>query len=230
MNLHSKAIPGESELTSRGQPTVLSSDSVRCLVDYTECHPPGSCFPPCLFTGWNLPALDILPSELASACFHVQTAETWGHKSPKLGLWKSLSHVHLFATPWTVVCQAPLSPWNSPGKNTGVGSFSLLQGIFPTQELNHGLPHCRQILYHLSQQGSPRILKWVAYLFFRGSSWPRNWTGVSCIAGRFFTIWATREALRNSNWAPSPPHLAAWLWAGHSDAGTSFRRAVDRIR
>ena len=47
------------------------------------------------------------------------------------------------------------SPWNSPGQNTGVGSFSLLQGIFPTQELNQGLLHCRQILYQLSYQGSP---------------------------------------------------------------------------
>ena len=40
------------------------------------------------------------------------------------------------------------SPWNSTGQNTGVGSFSLLQGIFPTQGSNPGLPHCRQILYH----------------------------------------------------------------------------------
>ena len=45
------------------------------------------------------------------------------------------------------------SPWNSPGQNTRVGSLSLLQGIFPTQELNQGLLHCRQILYQLSQQG-----------------------------------------------------------------------------
>ena len=42
------------------------------------------------------------------------------------------------------------SPWNSPGQNTGVGSFSLLQGIFLTQGLNSSLWHCRQILYHLS--------------------------------------------------------------------------------
>ena len=42
------------------------------------------------------------------------------------------------------------SPWNSPGQNTGVGILSLLQGIFPTQGLNPGLPHCRQILYQLS--------------------------------------------------------------------------------
>ena len=42
-----------------------------------------------------------------------------------------------------------LCPWNSPGKNTGLGSHSLLHGIFPTQALNPGLLHCRQILYHL---------------------------------------------------------------------------------
>ena len=46
-------------------------------------------------------------------------------------------------------------PWNSPGQNTGVGSLSLLQGIFPTKELNWGLLHCRQILYQLSCEGSP---------------------------------------------------------------------------
>ena len=48
-----------------------------------------------------------------------------------------------------------LCPWSSPGKNTGVGSHSLLQGIFPSQGLNRGLLHCRQILSHLSRQGSP---------------------------------------------------------------------------
>ena len=47
------------------------------------------------------------------------------------------------------------SPWNSPGQNTGVGSLSLLQGIFLTQWSNPGLPHCRQILYQLSYQGIP---------------------------------------------------------------------------
>ena len=45
-------------------------------------------------------------------------------------------------------------PWNSPGKNRGVGSHFLLQGILPTQGLNPGLPHCRQMLYHLCHQGS----------------------------------------------------------------------------
>ena len=45
--------------------------------------------------------------------------------------------------------------WNSPGQNTGVGSHSLLQGTFPTQGSSPGLLHCRQIVYHLSHQGSP---------------------------------------------------------------------------
>ena len=47
------------------------------------------------------------------------------------------------------------SPWNSPGQNTGEGSFSLFQGIFPTQRSNPGLPYCRRILYQLSHNGSP---------------------------------------------------------------------------
>ena len=85
------------------------------------------------------------------------------------------------------------SPWNSPGQNTGLGSLSLLQGIFPTQGSNPGLLHCRQILYQLSHKGSPRILEWVAYPFSSRSSWPRKWTGV-CIAGGFFTNWVIREA------------------------------------
>ena len=50
-----------------------------------------------------------------------------------------------------------LCPWNSPGKNTGVGCHSLLQGIFPTQGSNPGLLHCRQILYHLNLQGSKHL-------------------------------------------------------------------------
>ena len=45
------------------------------------------------------------------------------------------------------------SQWNSPGQNTGVGGLSLLQGIFPTQGSNPGLPRCRRILYQLSHRG-----------------------------------------------------------------------------
>ena len=62
---------------------------------------------------------------------------------------------------------------DSAGKNTAVGSHALLQGIFPTCGSNPGLLHCRWILYHLSHQGSPRILEWVASSFSRGSSQPR---------------------------------------------------------
>ena len=62
------------------------------------------------------------------------------------------------------------SPWNSPGQNTGVGSCSLLQGIFPTQRSNPDLLYYRQILYQLSHKGSPKILEWVAYPFSSRSS------------------------------------------------------------
>ena len=63
----------------------------------------------------------------------------------------------ILETPWTICGGSPWnSPWNSPGQNTGVGSLSLLQGIFPTQGSNPGLPHCRQILYQLSHKGSPK--------------------------------------------------------------------------
>ena len=78
------------------------------------------------------------------------------------------------------------SPRNSPGQDTGVGSRSLLQVIFPTQGSNPGLPHCRWILYQLSHNGSPRILEWVAIPFSSGSSRPRNQIGISCIKGGFF--------------------------------------------
>ena len=61
------------------------------------------------------------------------------------------------------------------------------QRIVPTQGSNPGLPSCRWILYQLSHKGSPRILEWVDFPFSNGSSHPRNQTGVSCIAGRFFT-------------------------------------------
>ena len=67
---------------------------------------------------------------------------------------KSLSRVRLSATPWTAASQAPPS-MDFPGKSTGVGCHFLLQGIFPTQGLDPGLPHCRQTFYPLSYQGSP---------------------------------------------------------------------------
>ena len=56
--------------------------------------------------------------------------------------------------------------WNSPGHNTGMGSRSLLQGIFPTQGSNLGLPHCRRILYQLSHKASPKPTK-IHAIYFR---------------------------------------------------------------
>ena len=101
------------------------------------------------------------------------------------------------------------SPWNSPGQNTGVGSLSLLQGIFPTQGSNQGLLHCRWILYQLSHKRSPRILEWVAYPFSSGFSQPRDQTGVSCIAGGIFNNWAIREAEHRRT-----DTFRLWRWRG----------------
>ena len=88
---------------------------------------------------------------------------------------------------------------DSPGKNTGVSCHALLQGIFPIQGSNPGLPHCRRFLYHLSHQGSSRILRWVAYPFSRGSSQCRNRTRVSCLVGGFFTA----ELSGKPQWLPA---------------------------
>ena len=102
--------------------------------------------------------------------------------------WKSLSCVRLFATLWAI------QSMEFPRPEYWSGSCSLLQGIFLTKGLNPGLPHCRQILYQLSHQGSPRLLEWVSYPLSSRSSPPRNGTRVSCIAGRFFSSRSTREA------------------------------------
>ena len=73
--------------------------------------------------------------------------------------WKSLSRVWLFATPWTI------QSMKFSSQNTGVGSLSLLQGIFPTQGSNPGLLHCWQILYQLSHKGSSNF-SLINYIIF----------------------------------------------------------------
>ena len=77
---------------------------------------------------------------------------------------ESESHSVVSDSLWPHGCGLPGSSvhGNSPGQNTGVGSCSLLQGIFPIQGSNPRLPHCGWILYHLSHKGSPRILEWVS--------------------------------------------------------------------
>ena len=134
---------------------------------------------------------------------------------------KSLSHVRLFATSWTLAYQAPLSmgfsrqgywsglpfpspgalpdPGNEPGspalqanalpsepqgkpKNTGVGSRSLLQWIFPTQKSNWGLLHCRQILYQLSHQGICPPYPHTKNSGLLSPSWPGASPITACVA------------------------------------------------
>ena len=68
----------------------------------------------------------------------------------------------------------PLCSWSSPGKNTGVSSYFLLQGIFLTQGLNLGIPHCRQILYHLNHQESQWVYTLMGILWTVAMKW-RYW-------------------------------------------------------
>ena len=79
----------------------------------------------------------------------------------------SLSCAQLFVTPWTIARQALQSMGILQVKNTGVGCHALLQGIFPTQGLNPGLPHCRWILYHVNHQRSPILVTKPKYCFFQ---------------------------------------------------------------
>ena len=95
-----------------------------------------------------------------------------------------------------------------PGQKIGVGCHAFLQGIFPTQGSNPGLPHWRQILYHQSHQESPRILEWVVCPFSRRSSWPRDQTKspVSLLHCRqILYCWATGETLIGGYLLLSPP-------------------------
>ena len=84
----------------------------------------------------------------------VNRQKTWSDISLKriYRLQKSESHSVVSDSLWP---HRLYSPWNSPCQNTGVGSLSHLQQIFPTQELNRSFLHCRWILYQLSYQGSP---------------------------------------------------------------------------
>ena len=93
------------------------------------------------------------PQKLTMPCFGAPSPSEQAHTLSGECKSENRSAMSDFATPWT-------GPWNSPGQNTGVGSLSLLQGIFPTQGLNLALPHCRWIFffffffYQLSHKGS----------------------------------------------------------------------------
>ena len=134
-------------------------------------------------TGGHCPALNIRIQECTACGFPwlklCNTCKLWQsgkpklsppHGQPKLSVhpvhWHENESVSRLVMPNFLQPQGLyLCPWNSAGKNTGVGCHCLLLGIFPTQGSNPGFPHGRQILYQLSHQGSPRILEWVAYPF-----------------------------------------------------------------
>ena len=101
------------------------------------------------------------------------------------------------AIPWIVALQAPLSmgfPWDFPGKNTGVGCHFLLLGIFPTEESNLGLLHCRQILYQLSYKGSQEKMRLP------------GWQGWGQAAQRGLCLGLK---VSEGNWEPQTEHRAA---------------------
>ena len=86
------------------------------------------------------------------------------------------------------------SLWNSPGQNTGVGSLSLLQGIFPTQGSSPGLPHCRRILYLLSHKGSPSKQPQIKCLHLS------NTTIVATVSNQFihiYTVGSSNKIIQN---------------------------------
>ena len=101
---------------------------------------------------------------LTSRLIHAMTLEDKFLEERSLGYSISAVYVKMKVTQSCLTLCDPhglYSPWNSSGQNTGVGSLSLLQGIFPTQGSNPGLPHCRWILYWLSHKGSPYL--WTSY-------------------------------------------------------------------
>ena len=105
---------------------------------------------------------------------------------------KLLSHVWLFAIPWTIACQALLS-MKFPRQEYWSGLLFPLPGDLPNPGSKPRSPALQADSFPAEPQGKPRILEWVAYHFCRGSSWARNQTGVSYIADGFFTSWAIRE-------------------------------------
>ena len=85
------------------------------------------------------------------------------------------------------------SPLDSPGQNTGVGSLSLLQSIFPTQGLNPGLPHWRWILYQLSHKGSPWIHKTYTHTYTASLLITvKNWMQLRCA---FSCDWKNKQTM-----------------------------------
>ena len=114
-----------------------------------------------------------LPSQQVG-CSHVSFLSTRSFSNCLCAVLSCSDCVWFFATPWTVALQAPLSMGFSRQEYWSGKQEYALQGIIPTQGSNPGLLHCRQTLYYLIHQGSPRLLEWVTYPFSRESSWPKE--------------------------------------------------------
>ena len=131
---------------------------------------------------------DVTTTPLMYLCykteFYMECACVLSHSVVSDSLW-----------PWGLQPAMLLCPWGFSRQEYWSGLPCPPPRDLPIKGSNPGLLYYKQILYHLNHQGSPRILEWVAYPFSRGSFWPRNRTRVSCIAGRFFTSWATKEVL-----------------------------------
>ena len=108
---------------------------------------------------------EVIPMHTHTQHTHTHTVYVYIYIYPYV--WVKWSKSHLVVSD-SLLPHGLYSPWNSPGHNTGVGSLSLLQGIFPTQGLNPGLLHCRQILYPWATRevqeywsGYPTLLQWI---------------------------------------------------------------------
>ena len=112
---------------------------------------------------YQRPLLQI-PSHLVQAILQIPLQGVGGGVRSSTYEWDWMCLVaHLCLTLCDPMDRSPPSSsvhGDSLGKNTGVGCHAILQGIFPTQGLNPGFPHCRWILYHLSHQGSYMNIRW----------------------------------------------------------------------
>ena len=121
------------------------------------------------------------------------------HISLKIFKWDTIKIFLFIWNPIPFLSEIPwfLCPWGFSRQEYWNGLPCPPSGIKP----NPGIKpkcflHCRQSLYHLSHQGTPRILEWVTYPFSRANSWPRNQTGIFCTVSGLFISWAIQKALR----------------------------------
>ena len=140
----------------------------------------------------DLPDPGIKPASLAPPTLQVNSLLLHHLGSPRIH-WKKVKVK--VAQSCLTLCdpQVLYSPRNSPGQSTGVGSLSFLQGIFPTQGSNPGLPHCRQILYQLSHKGAQEY--WGGSLSLLQRSFLTQES--NCNASGFFINWATMDECKS---------------------------------